>query len=244
MYLYAKEGLGQIPTTLQPPNLTPGRGYAFGPAASAAEGFGQVPQHRWDRVVRAIRSLPEGRTCPTPEHAREHERRIVEQLRKQGFNEWEIEAGLNLVRSEMGLPVRQWSPRVAYHPPQTSMRQAEPRAKERGAIYEAQLLEERFRKAERSGDVKGMAEAAEAYYRLLGQYPSQGAGEPMPGRGTMERQRERELEARAQIMRQAPNLASIVRNLGSWDLAVLRGKIAEYVRQRVLARQHRSRARR
>jgi hypothetical protein len=253
MYLYGREGFGQIPTTLQPRNLTPGSSYAFGPAASALEGFGQAPP-RWEQsprelreshpVVRAIRSLPEGRTCPTPEHAPEHERRIVEKLRQQGFREWDIEAGLNLVRRDIGLPARQWPKPIAIGPPQTTMREAEPGAKERGAIYEARLLEERFLKAERSGDVKGMAEAAEAYYRLLGQFPSQGPGEPMPGRGVMQRQREKELEARANIMRQAPNLASIVRTLGSWDLAVLRGKIGEYVRQRVVARQHRSRARR
>ena len=40
MYLYAKEGLGQIPTTLQTRKLTRS-GYAFGPAPSAVEGFGQ-----------------------------------------------------------------------------------------------------------------------------------------------------------------------------------------------------------
>jgi hypothetical protein len=142
-----------------------------------------------------------------------------------------------------------WQPRtiepgIKIRPPQTSMRQAEPGDKERGAIYGAQLLEERFRKAERSGDVKGMAEAAEAYYRLLGQFPSQGPGEPIPGRGAMEQQREKLHETRAEILRQAPNLARIVRNIGPWDLARLRGKIAEYVRQRVLVRQQRSRARR
>jgi len=41
MYLNASEGLGQIPTTLQPRNLISGSGYAFGPAPSAMEGFGQ-----------------------------------------------------------------------------------------------------------------------------------------------------------------------------------------------------------
>jgi Peptidase family M23 len=40
MYLYSRVGLGQIPTTLQPPNFKPGGGYAFGPAPSAVEGFG------------------------------------------------------------------------------------------------------------------------------------------------------------------------------------------------------------
>jgi len=41
MYLYAREGLDQIPTTLQPRNLTLGDGYAFGAVPSAVEGFGQ-----------------------------------------------------------------------------------------------------------------------------------------------------------------------------------------------------------
>jgi|SRR5678815_4221498 hypothetical protein len=40
MYLHTREGLGQIPTTLQPRNLTRS-GYAFGPGPSAVEGFGQ-----------------------------------------------------------------------------------------------------------------------------------------------------------------------------------------------------------
>jgi hypothetical protein len=40
MYLYAREGLGQFPTTLQPRKLTRS-GYSFGPAPSAVEGFGQ-----------------------------------------------------------------------------------------------------------------------------------------------------------------------------------------------------------
>lgn len=121
---------------------------------------------------------------------------------------------------------------------------AEPGAKERGAIYEAQLLEERFRKAERSDDVKGMAEAAEAYYRLLGNFPSQEPGEPMPGRLAMQRQREKELEARESIMRQAPNLASIVNTLASKGLPITRRMMVEHLRQRVLVRQQRSRARR
>lgn len=42
MYLYAREGLDQTPTTLQPRNPTPG-GYGFGLAPSAVEGFGQPP---------------------------------------------------------------------------------------------------------------------------------------------------------------------------------------------------------
>ena len=41
MYKYAREGWGQIPTTLQPRNLTPGNGYAVGPALGAVDGFGQ-----------------------------------------------------------------------------------------------------------------------------------------------------------------------------------------------------------
>jgi hypothetical protein len=89
-----------------------------------------------------------------------------------------------------------------------------------------------------------MAEAAEAYYRLLSYYPLPGPDKPMPGRGIMQQQRERILEIRENILRQAPNLASIARNIGTWDLAVLRGKIAEYVRQRALAgRLRRSRRR-
>jgi hypothetical protein len=121
---------------------------------------------------------------------------------------------------------------------------AEPGAKYRGAITGAQILEERFLKAERSGDITGMAEAAEAYYKLLGQFPPQGPGEPMQGRGTMQRQRERELEARESIMRQAPNLASIVNTLASRGLPITRRIMVEHLRQRVLVRQQRSRARR
>jgi hypothetical protein len=40
MYLYEREGVGQLPTTSQPRNRTR-RGYAFGPAPRAVEGFGQ-----------------------------------------------------------------------------------------------------------------------------------------------------------------------------------------------------------
>jgi hypothetical protein len=40
MYLYKREGVGQIPTTSQPRNLMRS-GYAFGPAPRAVEGFGQ-----------------------------------------------------------------------------------------------------------------------------------------------------------------------------------------------------------
>lgn len=66
----------------------------------------------------------------------------------------------------------------------------------------------------------------------------------MPGRGTMQRQRERELEARESIMRQAPNLASIVNTLASKGLPITRRMMVEHLRQRVLVRQQRSRARR
>jgi len=135
-------------------------------------------------------------------------------------------------------PPRYWVPPPGYREP-PRMGPAEPGAKYRGAITEAQILEERFQKAERSGDIKSMAEAAEAYYKLLAQFPTQRPGEPMPGRYAMERQREKELEARASIMRQAPNLASIVRNLGPLDLARLRVKIAEHVFQRVAPRRQR-----
>lgn len=41
MYLYAREGSGQIQTTSHPRKLISGSGYAFGPALSAMEGFGQ-----------------------------------------------------------------------------------------------------------------------------------------------------------------------------------------------------------
>ncbi|MGH8627749.1 MAG: hypothetical protein ACREYC_21575, partial [Gammaproteobacteria bacterium] len=145
------------------------------------------------------------------------------------------------------LPPRQWvpPPPPLWVPLPQRMGPAEPGAKIRGAVIGAQLLEERFLKAERSGDVKGMAEAAEAYYRLLSQFPSQGPGEPMPGRLAMQRQREKELEARANIMRQAPNLASIVNTLASRGLPVTRRIMVEHLRQRVLVlRQQRSRARR
>lgn len=218
MYIYPTEGLGQTPSIRQqiPPELS--------------------------RVVFAIRSLPEGKTCPTPAHAQEHERRIIEKLTKQGFSHFEIEAGLDLLRNEMGLPAPKLSPFPLQK--QASMSPVEHGDVVRSVIHTAQVLEERFLQAERSGDIKGMTKAAEEYYKLLNKYPPLGPREPIPGRGAMKKQREKWLEARENIFRRAPNLASIVRNLGKWDLAVLQRKIAEYCRQRVLTRQRRSRVRR
>ena len=216
MYLYAKECLGQIPAQCQ-----------------------QIPPaDEWDSVVSAIRSLPEAKTCPTLAHAAEHERRIVDKLRKQGFSDYTIEAGLRLLRKEIGLPAPQCLSPIT-GPRQTSMRAPEPGELIRNHIYTAQVLEEMFRKAERSDDVKGMAEAAEMYYELLNAYPSQKPGKPMPGRLAMERQRKEIDEARTSILRQAPTLASFVRNVGPFELASMRRKIGEYVRQRVLTRQQR-----
>jgi hypothetical protein len=124
------------------------------------------------------------------------------------------------------------------------MRAIGPEELRRSVIYSAQVLEELFLKAERSSDLKGMADAAERYHELLNQPLPQGSPKPMPGRGRLQTQREKLDETRAEMMRQAPNLASIVRNLGPWELARVQGRIGAYLRQRVLLRQQRARIRR
>jgi hypothetical protein len=208
MYLRVKEGLGQ-----------------FGP-------YGDVISHTVEEVVRAIRKLPEGQVCPTPEKEPEHRRRIVEELTKQGFQWFEIENGLRIVGLSPPQQIRPFSP-ASNLPPQTSMRSTTPGEVRASLINTAQILEERFLKAERSDDLEGMAKAAEEFYDLLGRYPRQ--GEPMPGRGSMQRQREALSKVREDILRRAPNLGSLVRTIGPWESAQLRGKIGEYVRQRAIA---------
>jgi hypothetical protein len=162
MYLYAREGLGQCPVTLQSRKL--GRwGSSSGAAASAMDGFGQplpqtsISKYRLEEVVRAIRGLPEGRVCVTPERAPEHERRIVEKLRKQGFRDWEIEAGLNLVRNDLGLPARPSPQPIGIRPPQTRMDPAGPQRQYDRAM--AENLDRLYRRAA-AGD-HGAARALE-----------------------------------------------------------------------------------
>jgi hypothetical protein len=262
MYLYAKEPLGQNRTSLQPCNLARGSSYAFGLAASGLEGFGQDPSRqkhnpqelheRYQRELRAaiekspvmmaIRRLPEGQVCPVPERMAAFEQRIREQL-WGSFSYLDIERGIDLWRMSMGYPSNLQQRQIPINTG-PSMRKITPGEIKRSVIFTAQILEQKFLIAERSGDAKGMTKAAEEYYELLNRYPPQGPGEPMPGRVDLEKRREQLRETRENLLRQAPTLASIVRNLGPWEQAVARGRIAEYVRQRVLARQHRSRARR
>lgn len=226
-------------------------------------GFGQAPsgqnqisreareQHarelrgaiRNNRVVQAIRRLPEGQVCPAPERMATFEQRIREKLR--GSFLWdELETGINLWRQSEGFPPHPSRRQLAPMNTGPSMREATEGDVRRSAIYTARVLEEKFLLAERTGDQEGMVKAAEDYHKLLGSYPPQGSGDPMPGRGTMQRQRERELEARESIMRQAPNLASIVNTLASRGLPITRRIMVEHLRQRVLLRQQRSRVRR
>jgi len=250
MYLYGSEDFSEIPTPLQSDNLRPGRGCALGSSAPSVGGFGEAipsfdlfpPAREGDPVVLAIRRLPEAKTCPAPAYARQFEQRIVEKLKKQGFSYFDIQAGLKLLWRELGLPAPQQLQPVG--PPQTSMSAVGPEEIRRSVIYSAQVWEELFLKAERSGDLKGMTEAAERYHELLNRPLPQGPPNPMPGRGQWQTHREKLEETRAEMMRQAPNLASIVRNLGPWELARVQGRIGEYVRQRVLLRQQRSRTRR
>lgn len=221
MYLYTGQGFGDIPgLCLQTP-----------------------PAKESDSVVSAIRSLPEAKTCPTLAYAAEYERRIVEKLRTQGFPECTIEAGLKLLRKELGLPAPQYIPMTG--PAPTGMREPEPGELKQDFIYTAKVLEEMFWKAEQSNDVKGMADAAERYHELLNSDLSPGPGKPK-GTLQMERQRREWAETREKILRQAaPTLANISRGLGRFELAGLRRRIGEYVRQRVLMRQQRqSRGRR
>lgn len=260
MYLYAKEPLGQVRTILQPCNPTAGIGSAFG-HASAVEGFGENPSREEqilrerfarelrkaiesNRIVQAIRRLPEGQVCPAPEHMAEFERRVREKLRGSfPILSAEFEEGINLWRMSLGYPPHR-PPRQMPINTAPSMREIRPGEVRQSVIYTAQVLEQKFLIAERSGDVEGMTKAVKEYYDLLNRYPPKGPGDPMPGRGSMERHREQLREIRENLLRQAPNLASIVRHLGPWELARVRGRIAEYLRQRVLARQQRSRVRR
>lgn len=198
MYLYANEPLGQLPTSLQSCNLTTGSGRGFGLAASAVDGFGEVPpgwEHiplkqrerlreeiRNNRVVQAIRRLPEGNVCPAPEHLEAYEQRIINQLWQSfSFYPGELGKGLDLWRLSMGYPPR---PPMREKPLNTgpSMRATEPGEEIRNAIYTAQVLEEQFILAERTKNYEGMAKASKEYYQLLNRFPPQGPGKSMPGR--------------------------------------------------------------
>lgn len=242
MYLYKKENLGENRTSFRPCSVTT-NGLGQNP-------WEQIPRDQHERVrelirnnpvVQAIRSLPEGKVCPAPEFMAAHEQRIREKIR--GFLPGQIDEGINLWRLSLGYPPHPaWQQRKINTSP--SMSPISAGEKIQSDIYTAKILEEKFRRAELSDDAEGMAIAAEQYYQLLNRYPPPGPGQPMPGRGAMERQREQIAQIRDNILRQAPNLASIVRNIGPWELAVVRGRIAEYVRQRVLVRQQRTRARR
>ena len=242
MYLSETEAFKQTRKSFQPCN--------FNMACLGQNPWEQIPVQLHERVreairknpvVQAIRRLPEGNVCPAPEYLAAHEQKILEKI--QGFRPDEVEEGLNLWRLSMGYPPR---PRWPQMPANTgpSMSPITAGEKIQTVIYTAKVLEERFQRAELSEDSEGMAKAAEQYYQLLQRYPPEGPGKPMPGRGKMEEQRERTAQIRDSILRQAPNLARVVRNLGPWELAVVRGRIAEYVRQRVLARQQRTRGRR
>lgn len=249
MYLYGSEDFSEIPTPLQSDNARPGRGCALGSSAPSVERFGEPvpffdpfpPAREGDPVVIAIRRLPEAKTCPAPAYARQIEQRIIEKLEKQGFSSFDIQAGLKFMRRELGLPIQQQLQLVG--PPQATMRAAGPEEIKRSVIYSAQVLEELFLKAERSGDLKGMTDAAERYHELLNR-PLPKAPEPMPGRGSMEKQRRELADLRAEILGGAPNLANIVRTVGPLDLARMQPKIREHVLQRVLLRAQRSRVRR
>jgi hypothetical protein len=159
MYLYKTEGLGQFPEPI------------------AAES---------DRVVKAIRRLPEGRTCPVD--PTKHEQRIREQLGKQGFKWFEVEPALRLLRKEWGLPARP----IVGSPsnPQASISAIDRGEEERIRIHTARVLEEEFRKAARSDDIKGMEKAAKQFKELMDRYPSPKPGKPMPGRGQMQKHRD------------------------------------------------------
>jgi hypothetical protein len=111
-----------------------------------------------------------------------------------------------------------------------------PGEQRRSVIYTAQVLEKKFLLAQLTGDHEGMVEAAEDYHKLLGSYPSQGSGDPMPGRGSMERHRQTLLETREEILRNAPNLARIVRHLGPLDLHRVRQHVPPPPRARTRTR--------
>src|SRR5689334_16507000 len=63
MYLHTREGLGQIPRTLQPRNPTRS-GYAFGPTPSAMEGFGQPSSTTQPTDPVFVSQCPEPPGCP------------------------------------------------------------------------------------------------------------------------------------------------------------------------------------
>ena len=180
-------------------------------------------------VVKAIRRLPEGRVCPAPEHMAAYEQRIREKLRGS-FDASQLEAGINLWRQSMGSPPHPNPLTQPVYRPQTGMRATEPGERERSARYTAGVLEQRFLLAERTGDVEGMAKAAEEYYQLLGGFLRPDV--PPPGRARMEADRNRWLEAREDLLRQAPTLARIVRHLGPLAERDLRGQLRSHVVQR------------
>jgi hypothetical protein len=159
-----------------------------------------------------------------------YEQRIREKLRAS-FPLATLETGINLWRQSLGYPPRPDLMQRSPLPRQTGMRATEPGERERGARYTAEVLEQRYVLAQKTGDVEGMVKAAEEYYQLLGGFPH-GPGEPMPGRGRMAGDRERWLEAREDLLRRAPSLAQIVRHLGPMALREVRGQIRSHVTQR------------
>jgi hypothetical protein len=168
-----------------------------------------------------------------------YEQRVREKLRGS-FGFPEIETGINLWRQSMGYaphpdPFRQPAP-----PPQTTIKSIGPGERQQSIDYTARRLEQDYVLAEKTGDLEGMVKAAEAYYRLLGDALPYGPGAPMKGRGSMERDRNRWLEAREDLLRQAPNLARIVRQLGPLDQHRLR----QHLRPTVIQRSQPQRARR
>jgi hypothetical protein len=190
-------------------------------------------------VVQAIRRLPEGRVCPAPEHMAAHEQKIREKLRGS-FHFSQLETGINLWRQSIGYAPNPDPFRQPAHPPQTSIKSIDPGERQRSVNYTARQLEQDYVLAQKTGDLEGMVKAAEAYYRLLGDVPPHGPGAPMQGRGSMELDRNRWLEAREDLLRQAPNLARIVRQLGPLDQHRLR----QHLRPTVIQRSQPQRARR
>lgn len=132
-------------------------------------------------------------------------------------------------------PPRQWVPPPGYREP-PRMGPITPGEHRRSVIYTARVLEGKFLLAQRIGDHEGMVKAAEDYHKLLNSSLSKGSGDPMPGRGSMEQHREKLRETREEILRNAPNLARIVRHLGPLDLHRVRQHVPPSPRARTRTR--------
>jgi hypothetical protein len=131
--------------------------------------FGEVKssepltKERVEQVVNAIYRLPEG-TSAKGMRDYSYERRIVEKLRRQGFSETEIKAGLLLTRKELGLPD---PPRVDLTPRSGHPRIGPPLySKEQYDRWYAEHLDRLYRRAA-MGDVNAAKSLSDALEQIL-----------------------------------------------------------------------------